>query len=432
MHFIDNRGISNLGKRKIFKSILKNIQSKFGTNFLFLKMDQNLLKKSNFFISTLKNIQSKVERNFPSIKMDQNFLKQSNFFIKTLTWGLIASTGFVLIWIVFAYTDEVVLVNGQLEPIGDVKKIQIPVGGVIKEILVRSGDKVTAGQILIVLDKEISQQNLGSLENQFNQKNLQLALKKQEKNKTIELYKERINVLQKRFDIQKKILKKFQFLLDEGAIAELKYLEEVNRENEIIGKIIDNQKDLQRRKLILEQDIKIIDAELSALLAKKTEAKVLLEYKSLKSPVDGLVFDLKPTSSGFVAQSSEPIMKIVPFNNLEADIKIPSSKIGFVKLGMPVDISIDSFPANDFGSLKGRIESIGSDVLELDKNSPPFESYFPGRIRLDSQTLKLSNGRILPLQVGMSLKANIKLRRVSYLKLLLGTFKDKSDSLKQI
>ena len=109
-------------KRKIFKSILKSIQSKVERNFPFLKMDQNLLKQSNFFISTLKNIQSKVERNFPSIKMDQNFLKQSNFFIKTLTWGLIASTGFVLIWIVFAYTDEVVLVNGKLEPIGDVKK----------------------------------------------------------------------------------------------------------------------------------------------------------------------------------------------------------------------------------------------------------------------------------------------------------------------
>ena len=79
--------------------------------------------------------------------------KRKNYFIKTLTWGLIASTGFVLIWIVFAYTEEVVLVNGKLEPIGDVKKIQIPVGGVIKEILVKSGDKVTAGQILIVLDK---------------------------------------------------------------------------------------------------------------------------------------------------------------------------------------------------------------------------------------------------------------------------------------
>ena len=401
MHFIDSREITNLSKRKIF-------------------------------ISFLRDLQDKVERNFPSLKLDQNFLKQSNFFIKTLTWGLIASTGFAITWLIFAYTDEVVLVNGKLEPIGDVKKIQIPVGGVIKEILVKAGDKVSKGQILIVLDKEISQQNLKSLEDQLYQKTIQLSLKKEEKNKTTELYLERINILQKRLTIQKNILEKFQSLLKEGAVTELRYLEELNRENEISGKIIDNEKDLQRQSLILDQQIKVIDSELSELLARKTEAKVLLGYKSLRAPVEGLIFDLKPTSSGFVAQSSEPIMKIVPFNNLEADIKIPSNKIGFVKLGMPVEISIDSFPANDFGSLKGEIESIGSDVLEPKSSTEQLGPYFPGRIKLDTQTLKLRNARILPLQVGMSLKANIKLRRVSYLKLLLGTFKDKSDSLKQI
>ena len=128
---------------------------------------------------------------------------------------------------------------------------------------------------------------------------------------------------------------------------------------------------------------------MSRLLARKTEAKVLLGYKSLKAPVKGLVFDLKPTTSGFVVQSSEPIMKIVPFNKLEAEIKIPSSKIGFVKLGMPVEISIDSFPANDFGSLKGEIESIGSDVLEPKSSSNQLGPYFPGRIKLDAQTLKI-------------------------------------------
>ena len=390
------------------------------------------MSKRKIFISFLRNLQNKVERNFPSLKLDQNFLKQSNFFIKTLTWGLIASTGFAITWLVFAYTDEVVLVNGKLEPIGDVKKIQIPVGGVVKEILVKAGDRVSEGQILIVLDKEISQQNLKSLEDQLYQKNIQLELKKEEKNKTNELYLERINVLQKRLTIQKNILAKFQSLLEEGAVPELRYLEEINKENQISGKIIDNQKDLQRQSLILDQQIKVIDSELSELLARKIEARVLLGYKSLKAPVAGLIFDLKPTSSGFVAQSSEPIMKIVPFNNLEADIKIPSSKIGFVKLGMPVEISIDSFPASDFGSLKGEIESIGSDVLESNNNLDQLDLYFPGRVKLDSQSLKLKNGRKLPLQVGMSLKANIKLRRVSYLKLLLGTFKDKSDSLKEI
>ena len=175
MHFIDNRTITDLSKRKVF-------------------------------ISLIRDLQDKVEKSFPSLKLDQNFLKQSNFFIKTLTWGLIASTGFAITWLIFAYTDEVVLVNGKLEPIGDVKKIQIPVGGVIKEILVKAGDKVSKGQILIVLDKEISQQNLKSLEDQLYQKNIQLELKKEEKNRTNELYLERINVLQKRLNIQRNIL----------------------------------------------------------------------------------------------------------------------------------------------------------------------------------------------------------------------------------
>ena len=158
---------------------------------------------------------------------------------------------------------------------------------------------------------------------------------------------------------------------------------------------------------------------------------MLLEYKSIKSPVDGMVFDMKPRNIGFVAQSNFSIMKIVPFNKLEADVKIPSSKIGFIKVGMPVDISIDSFPANDFAPLEGIVASIGSDVLDLNEENNQ-EYFFPGSIKLNSQSLLLNNGNELPLQVGMSLKANIKLRKVSYLKLLLGSFRDKAESIKSI
>ena len=38
----------------------------------------------------------------------------------------------------------------------------------------------------------------------------------------------------------------------------------------------------------------------------------------------------------------------------------------------------------------------------------------------------------MPLQVGMSLTANIKLRKVSYLQLLLGEFQDKAESLQRL
>ena len=141
---------------------------------------------------------------------------------------------------------------------------------------------------------------------------------------------------------------------------------------------------------------------------------------------------MQPRNIGFVAQSNFSIMKIIPFNKLEADVKIPSSKIGFVKIGMPVDISIDSFPANDFAPLEGIVDSIGSDVLDSNEQINNKEYFFPGTIKLNSQYLLLKNGNALPLQVGMSLKANIKLRKISYLQLLLGSFRDKTDSLKSI
>jgi HlyD family secretion protein len=53
-------------------------------------------------------------------------------------------------------------------------------------------------------------------------------------------------------------------------------------------------------------------------------------------------------------------------------------------------------------------------------------------IKLNSQQLKLKSGAKLPLQVGMSLTANVKLRKVTYLQLLLSDFKDKAKSLQRI
>lgn len=364
--------------------------------------------------------------------MDQNPLKQSRFFIKSLTWGLIATTGLSLSWLIFAYTDEVVFVEGKLEPIGKIKNIQIPFGGVVKDIFVKPGQKVSKGKILIALDSQVSKKNLDSFLNRLDLKERQLKLKKLEKQKNSELYLEKIKILKERVSLENNLLNRFSSLLKDGAISEIYYLNQAQKAKEIMGEIIENEKNLQKQKLVTDQEIKVISSELAELKALTTQAEVSLKYKSIKAPVDGIVFDLKPTSTGFVAKSSEPIMKILPFNQLEADVKIPSNKIGFVKVGMPAEISIDSYPAIDFATLKGKVKSISSDVIDKEESQNQKEFYFNASIALENQDLVLRDGDILPLQVGMSLTANIKLRRVSYLKLLLGTFKDKSESLKRI
>ena len=103
-----------------------------------------------------------------------------------------------------------------------------------------------------------------------------------------------------------------------------------------------------------------------------------------------------------------------------------------VREGMDVDISIDSFPASDFGVLEGVVKFIGSDALPPN-SSPEIRSFsFPVTVNLSDQFLNLKNGNSLPLQTGMTLTANFKLRKVSYLRLLLSNFKSKTDSLKKI
>ena len=140
----------------------------------------------------------------------------------------------------------------------------------------------------------------------------------------------------------------------------------------------------------------------------------------------------KPKSSGYAARDTETVMKIVPFNQLEAKVEVPSSDIGFVRTGMNVDVSIDSFPATDFGVLEGKVIRVGSDALAPDQAVQRNEYRFPTTIGLSTQQLNLKNGQKLELQAGMSLTANIKLRKVSYLQLLLGNFKEKASTLQQI
>lgn len=390
------------------------------------------MNKPNPFGGLIRKAQNQLEQKVTTVSHDESVLQQSHFWMRAVTWTLIGTSAFAVGWLAIARTEEIVVAQGKLEPMGRVKDIQIPVGGVAENILVKGGDRVSKGQILIQLDTETSTEQVDSLKAQFTKKQNQLQLKLQEQQRTLALSQETVNNTRENLVLDQKILSRYEILIAQGAFSELQYLQQRNKVRELQGQITKEQLDSARKQSILNQEIEKLNAELAQLKAQLTEAKVTLRYKSLRSPVDGVVFDLKPTTPGFVAQSSEPVMKIVPFRNLEADVEIPSNKIGFVREGMPVDISIDSFPATDFGVLEGKVISIGSDALPPDQQKQRQEYRFPATIQLNSQQLRLKNGTKLDLQVGMSLTANIKLRSVSYLQLLLGNFQSKTDSLRQL
>ncbi|ACB51706.1 putative secretion protein, HlyD family [Crocosphaera subtropica ATCC 51142] len=202
-------------------------------------------------------------------------------------------------------------------------------------------------------------------------------------------------------------------------------------EKDLRDKIADNKEriadiDSQLNKTIIENDKRI--AELGSQISR---TNVTLKYQEIKAPVGGTVFDLN-AGPGYVPppNQTEPLLRIVPDDNLIAEVNITNQDIGFVRVGQQVDVRIDSFPFSEFGDIKGEVISIGSDALEPDEIHQYYR--FPAKVELDQQYLTTAD-REIPLQSGMSVTANIKVRENrTVLSLITELFNKKVESLKQV
>ena len=126
-----------------------------------MKLNINALKKFN----PLKAISlPQTQEGSEVATYDESVLQQSRFWMRTVTWSLIGTTVFGVAWLALARTEEIVVAPGQLEPVDSVQDIQMPVGGVADQILVEEGEAVKAGQVLMKLDTEATEEQRLSLE----------------------------------------------------------------------------------------------------------------------------------------------------------------------------------------------------------------------------------------------------------------------------
>ena len=388
---------------------------------------------SNKFIFLIKNNYA-TKKFFSLINRNdlELYLKQDKFLLKTTNMAMVGLTFFGLGWLFLAKTDEIIIVSGKIIPTGEVSTIKMPSTGIIKEILVGEGDKVLKDQILLKLDTRSNEQRDQTLKEEITFKENQLTSLRDEFDEFIKNSKKGFISLNNNIDLQNSILEKYENLVELGAVPELQYLD---RKSNLISLKTEKDnliKDFESNKSKYIQKLDVINSELSDLKGRLAENNLVLINKIVKSPIDGTVFDLKPKNIDYSAQATETILKVVPYGDLEARLEVPSSDIGFVKEGMDVDINIDSYPSSDFGVLKAVIKSIGSDALKPDSSENRQFFSFPVTADLNDQFLELKKGRKLDLKVGMTLQANIKLRKVSYLQLLLTTFKEKTESIQEL
>ena len=147
----------------------------------------------------------------------------------------------------------------------------------------------------------------------------------------------------------------------------------------------------------------------------------------MRAPIDGKVFDAK-ISPQTVVNGDQTVLKLVPANRLQAKVEISDSDIGFVKVGLPVNVSVDSFPSGEFGYIKGSLIKLGSDVLPPDQRSPLYR--FPATVSLKEQSVEAGDQK-LNLQSGMGVSANIKLRSRPVISIISDLFTKQMDGVKR-
>ena len=395
------------------------------------------LEQSIFFanktINKIKRNYSELIYNFSQKEEKYNAystLEQSKFIANKIIWAICATSGLGLILLIFAKTDQIIIVNGELQPTTRVREIKIPISGVVEKVFINEGDYVEENQKLLLLDDFLTRENNNNLIKKINLKENELIFKNNELINSIDILNNQITNLTKVIKIEENNLERFKSLKEQGALSKYEYDNQKIKILNFRSELISKKSSLKVTENELKQEIKFIENNILDFRNEKEIVKEKLKYSEITSPINGYVFELKAKDIGYIINTNEEIMKIVPKNDLEGVIYISSEDIGFVKLGQNTELNIESYPSTDFGILKGSISFISPNSSKTNQNDDRL--FYKARINLDNQSFETINGKNLALKPGMSLTANIKLRKLSYLQLIFNTFSDKTKSIKQM
>ncbi len=109
-----------------------------------------------------------------------------------------------------------------------------------------------------------------------------------------------------------------------------------------------------------QAQVEMAQAQAGSAAAAVDVLKVQLDQLTLKSPIAGVVLK-RAIEPGEIAPPGASLFTIGDLTNLDMEVYVPESRYGEVKLGQPVQISVDSFPGKTF---TGKVTNI-SDQAEF-------------------------------------------------------------------
>ncbi len=158
------------------------------------------------------------------------------------------------------------------------------------------------------------------------------------------------------------------------------------------------------------------------------KSRELHELKWLRSPVDGWIQKVNVTTIGGVVNPAQSLVTIVPEGTpLIVEATLSNDDVGYVREGQSVELKVDTFPIQKYGTLKGTLVWVSPDAEEKSTMANGEENGSPGNaperaiqnvksvkdgyvykvhIRPEQSKFVL-NGKSATLQAGMTVQADI-------------------------
>ena len=340
---------------------------------------------------------------------------------------LIALLAGLLLWAIFGRLDIVAVAEGKLVPSSYLKIVQPSEQGIVKEILVKEGEKVEAGRVLIRMDAALTDADVKSIQAEYDNKRLalrridaQLAGKPlaREGGDPAELYAQvsaqhaaNVRAYENALAQEKSSLDKARQDLAAAQATRTKleqvlphYVEQERAFEKLTkdgfaGRIMYTDK--QRERIEKEQDLRTQEFTIrsnQALIEQSQQkiAQITADYRrqlqteridvasqlehatqelaklshrhellELRAPQAGIVKDLATHTAGTVAAPGTILMTLVPENDkLVAEVWVSNQDVGFVRAGQEAKLKLAAFQFQKYGLMQGRVLHVNADATE--------------------------------------------------------------------
>ena len=363
-------------------------------------------------------------------------------------------------WAAITPLDAAVVAQGYVVVSGNRQTVQHRDGGVVARLLVREGDRVEQGQVLIELGApELVAQDQALL-SQVLDLQMQRASLTAENRSARELSRpvewaslppEDQAAADAAFERHQREASRSVWSSFEARIAgyrgEILSLEKQEKliDEELVGlrELVQKQLVSLTRVRALERDLAQVQgrrAELAALIAgtqqerfqllRDVEAKLAelapqlsgvrerMKLTQLRAPAAGRVVGLNVHTVGGVVRAGEPILDIVPDGQeLVVEAQLRPQDADNVNVGQRTEVRITAFHGRNLPILHGEIRRVSADRL-IDQHSG--EGYFVAQVAVSSSELqRLLDGSGLELRAGLPAEIVVPTRKRTALQYLL-------------